>query len=148
MKRTISSSQTILMKIIFPMIWIPLFGMGALTVLFSPSNDLTFPKLYFLFLWIVGSAFIYWLCIRLKKVSVDGGFLYVSNYVKEITVPLTEIYDVTENVWINIHPVTIHLKFPSEFGDKIRFMPKTRFFAWFSSHPIVSELQELATLKN
>ena len=148
MKRTISSSQTILMKIIFPMLWIPLFGIGALTALFSPSNDPAFPKLYFLFLWIVGSAFIYWLCARLKKVSVDDRFLYVSNYIKEIAVPLTEIYDVTENVWINIHPVTIHLKFPSEFGDKIRFMPKTRFFAWFSSHPIVNELKELAKLKN
>ena len=80
--------------------------------------------------------------------SVADGFLYVSNYMKEITVPLTEIYDVTENIWINIHPVTIHLKSPSEFGDKIRFMPKTRFFAWFSSHPIVNELKELAKLNN
>ncbi len=147
-KRTISSSQTVLMKIIFPMVWIPLFGIGALMVFFSPSSDPQFPKFYFLFMWIAGSVFIYRLCVRLKKVSLDNRFLYISNYIREIAVPLTEIYDVTENVWINIHPVTIHLKVSSEFGDKIRFMPKTRFFAWFSSHPIVNELKELANLRN
>ena len=85
----------------------------------------------FLFGWIVGCVFIYWICIRLKEVSVDDDFLYVSNYRKEIAIPLSEIYDVTENVWVNIHPVTIHLRSPSEFGDKIVFMPTTRFFAFF-----------------
>lgn len=38
----------------------------------------------------------------------------------------------------------IHLKWPSEFGDKIVFMPKTRIFAMFSSHPVVKELKRLA----
>ncbi len=84
------------------------------------------PKWAFLFAWAAGAAFIYWSCIRLKEVSVDENFLYVSNYMKEVSIPLSEIYDVTENVWLNIHPVTIHLKSPSEFGDKIIFMPKVR----------------------
>jgi len=106
------------------------------------------PKWIFLFFWFAGSAFIYWSCIRLKEVSVDDHFLYVSNYLKEIIIPLSEIYDVTENVWVNIHPVTIRLKSPSEFGDKIVFMPTVRFFAMFSSHPVVSELKELARSKH
>jgi len=62
----------------------------------------------------------------------------------QIAIPLSEIYDVTENVCVNIHPVTIHLRSPSEFGDKIVFMPTTRFFAFFSPHPVVNELKELA----
>ena len=101
-------------------------------------------KWIFLFAWIAGSAFIYWSCLRLKKVSVDDHFLYVSNYIKEVPISLSEIYDVTENVWLNMHPVTIHLKSPTEFGDKIIFMPKVRLFAFFSSHPVVDELKELA----
>lgn len=105
-------------------------------------------KWFVLWVLVVGSAFIYWSCIRLKEVSVDDDFLYVSNYLKEISIPLSNIYDVTENVWINIHPVTIHLSSPSEFGDKIIFMPKTRFFALFSSHPVVKELKVLARSKN
>jgi hypothetical protein len=63
---------------------------------------------------------------------------------EEISIPLSEISDVTENVWLNSHPSRYDLKSPSEFGDKIVFMPKVRVFAFFSSHPVVSELTELA----
>jgi hypothetical protein len=136
------------MKVIFPSLWIPLFGLGTLMLLlgrFEGQNPP--PKWIFLLAWLAGSAFIYWSCIRLKEVSLDEDFLYVSNYLKEIAIPLSEIQDVTENIWINIHPVTIQLKSPSEFGDKIVFMPPARFFAFFSSHPVVSELKELARSK-
>ena len=77
MKR-LSSLQTVLMKIVFPVFWIPLHG----------------------------------------------------------------------NPWLNLHPVTIHLNSPSEFSDKIVFMPKVRAFAFFSSHPVVDELKELARSKD
>jgi hypothetical protein len=129
------------MKFIYPAIWIPLFGLGFE----GPANA---PRWEFLFMWIVGSVFIYWGGVRLKKVSVDDNFLYVSNYLKEISIPLSEIYDVTENVWLSVHPVTIHLNSPSEFGDKIVFMPPQRYFTFFSSHPVVNELKELSRSKN
>jgi len=149
MKRRLSSLQTFLMKVIFPGLWIPLFGMAPLMMFLGLAQGPDAPpKWLFLFIWLVGSAFIYWGCVRLKEVSVDAEFLYVSNYIKEITIPLSEIFDVTENLWLNIHPVTIHLKSPSEFGDKIVFMPTVRFFSLFSSHPVVSELKELARSKN
>ena len=32
----------------------------------------------------------------------------------------------------------------TEFGDRIVFMPKIRWFAFFSSHPVVGELRRLA----
>jgi hypothetical protein len=131
------------MKIIFPALWIPGWGFATLMAFISSDAD-PGAKPFLLFGWVVGSAFIYWTGIRLKEVSVDDNFLYVSNYLKEVSIPLSDIYDVTENVWINIHPVTIHLKSPSDFGDKITFMPKTRFFAFFSSHPVVRELKVLA----
>lgn len=137
------------MKVIFPLLWIPLFGFGTLTMFTGGFQGAdASPKWMFLFGWIAGSVFIYWSCVRLKEVSADENFLYVSNYLKEVSIPLSEIYDVTENVWLNIHPVTIHLKSPSEFGAKIVFMPKVRVFAFFSSHPVVDELKELAGLKS
>jgi hypothetical protein len=136
------------MKVILPVLWIPVWGFGTLTMFLGGFHGADAPpKWLFLFGWIIGSAFIYWSCIRLKEVSVDDDFLYVSNYLKEISIPLSQISDVTENIWLNIHPVTIHLKAPSEFGDKIVFMPKTRFFAFFSSHPVVAELKRLAGSK-
>ena len=137
------------MKFVFPGIWIPLFGFGVLMMFLNGVSGPNPPsKWIFLFAWIMGAAFTYWSCAPLKEVSVDDNFLYVSNYLKEFAIPLSEICDVTENVWINIHPVTIHLKSPSEFGNKIVFMPKRRMFALFGSHPVVSELKELARVKS
>ena len=144
MQRTLSSYQTILVKFVLPMFWIPIFG-GVTMTMFVRSFEEPM-KWMFLLIWISGSVFFLWDLKRLKAVSVDDDFLYVSNYLKEITIPLSDIYDVTENVWLNSHPVTIHLKFPSEFGDKIVFMPKPRF-SFFSSHPVVNELKQLARSK-
>ena len=147
MRRRLSSYQTILFKFVLPALWIPLFGVAPLSMFIrSDAGPLSPPPWIFLFFWIAGSAFLVWDAARLKFVSVDDDFLYVSNYLREIAIPLTDIYDVTENVWINTHPVTIHLKSPSEFGDKIVFMPKTRF-SLFSSHPVVKELKQLARSK-
>ena len=70
--------------------------------------------------------------------------LYVSDYRKEITIPLSEIADVTENRWLNAHPVTIRFRNPTAFGDKIVFMPKLKYFAFWTGHPIVGELLNAA----
>ena len=149
MKCRLSSLQTVLMKIVFPVIWIPVWGFGTLMMFLSSSENADASvKWIFLIGWASGCVFIFWSCIGLKEVSVDDNFLYVSNFLKEISIPLSEIYDVTENVWLNSHPVTIHLTSLTEFGDKIVFMPKTRFFTFFSSHPVVNELKELARSKH
>jgi hypothetical protein len=142
MRRRLSSHQTILMKFIFPALWILLLGVSTIRLFFW-GDIRTPPPWIFLFFWIAGSALWLFDAERLKYVSVDDDFLYVSNYFREIVIPLQDIYDVTENVWLKIHPVTLHLKHPSEFGDKIVFMPKTRF-SFFSSHPVVKELKRLA----
>ena len=136
------------MKFIFPAVWIPLFGFGTLSMFLDAfEGPAPPPKWIFLFAWVAGSVFIWWSCVRLKAVSVDDNFLYVSNYLKETAISLSDIHDVAENRWVNIHPVTIQLKASSEFGDKIVFMPTARSFAFFSSHPVVSELKELARSK-
>jgi hypothetical protein len=93
--------------------------------------------------WIAGTIFIYWGCVRLKRVRINDSAIYVSNYLKEIRIPFDAVASVTEIRWINIHPVTIHLRSATEFGDRITFMPKIRIFNW-RSHPVVEELRELA----
>lgn len=95
----------------------------------------------FCVMFVLGTLFIYWGCIRLKSVSIDEEFLYISNYFTEIKVHRSEISKVTENVFINTNPVWIHFKHDTEFGEYIMFMPKTRYFSFFSSHPVVKELK-------
>ena len=73
--------------------------------------------------------------------------LYVSNFFKEIKIPLTEIEKVTENIALTHHPVTLHLKNSSEFGKKIVFIPTFKFRIFYKSHPITDELTNLARSK-
>lgn len=76
--------------------------------------------------------------------SMDDKNLYVSDYRKEIAIPLSEIADVTENRWLHAHPVTINLRNQTVFGDKIVFMPTFKYFAFWTGHPIVGELLNAA----
>lgn len=150
--RIISSAQTFLMKVIFPVFWLGIFATFTI-LLFAGGGGLTDEagnppdpgvKWIMLIATLAGGAIIYWTGIRLKRVALDDHALYISNYQQEIVVPLRDIEDVTENRWINIHPVTIHFHRDTEFGPSIVFMPKVRWFAFFSSHPIVEELRAAA----
>ena len=80
------------MKVIFPVLWITGFGLGTLAMFLGGyDGEAEPPKWAFLFAWIAGSAFISWGCIRLKEVSVDDNYLYISNYIKEARVPLSMV---------------------------------------------------------
>lgn len=113
-------------------------GMGVLGLFlgeFSGRDNSPPPaelKWFILMIWIVVTAFLYWSCVRLKKVRVDASAIYVSNYLKEIRIPFEAIAEVSENRWLNIHPVTIYVRSRSPFGDQVVFMPKMRFFCWTS----------------
>jgi hypothetical protein len=147
--RTLSSAKTFIMKVIFPIIWIGGFAAGTASLFLSPDSwqggDGGHPdadlKWFFLLATIVGTAFIWWFCIRLKRVRMDDRALYISNYSAEIIVPLANVAEVTENRWVNIHPVTIQFHSDTEFGTAVVFMPKTRWFAFWSSHPVVEEIR-------
>jgi hypothetical protein len=138
------------MKVLFPAIWIAGFGIGTLGIwldMFHGQGGTLPPdpvKWLFLATWIAGTACILWVCAALKRVRVDARSLYLSNYLREITVPLTMIAEVTEDWWINPHRVTVHFRTTTEFGQRITFMPTTRFFGLWSSHPVVAELKQLA----
>jgi hypothetical protein len=149
MRRTLSSDLTGIFKF-FPAFWIPFFGLGTAGLflgVFRGANDSPAPdflKWLFFCLWIAGSFFSYITCAALKQVAADEHFLYVSNFINEISIPMADVCDVTENYWLNIHPVTVHLKRTSRFGSKITFMPKIKFFG---ACPAVTELKSLAKIE-
>jgi hypothetical protein len=126
-----------------------MFGLGTLGLfvgVFRGPGNADPPegmKWAFLAALIVGTGFIWWDCVRLKMVRLDGSAIYVSNYSMEVRVPFDGIRDVTENQWINIHPITIHFHTTTPFGEHIVFMPKIRFIYW-NFYPVVGELRLLA----
>ena len=135
------------MKFVVPVVWIGGFGFGT-ALLFRagarfgdrppPPEEM---KWLFLAGLLVGSIVMYWWCMRLMRVVMTDRELRISNYRREIVVPLSDVDEVTENRWVNIHPVTVQFVRRTDFGHRIVFMPKARPFALFSSHPIVAELR-------
>ena len=139
MNRRFSSSLTFLFKYLFILIWSGGFGAGTIG-LFTQNR----PEKYgFLLVWILGTSFILAVSYNLKVVFFDGTNFVVSNYLKSIAIPKSNIASVSENRLLNIHPITLHLKRPSEFGERIVFMPVQRFCIPFGSHPIFKEIKEL-----
>jgi hypothetical protein len=82
--------------------------------------------------------------MRYKKIALDDEFLYVSNYLKEIKIPLSHVGEVTEFKWLRNRPITIHLKTESEFGRKRTFTTKSNGFRIFADNPMVAELKAAA----
>ncbi|MBV9958508.1 MAG: hypothetical protein JO360_08810 [Acidobacteria bacterium] len=143
MRRRLSSLHTFPNKFIFPPLWLAIFGGFTVMMFLGTVKADETSRWIVLCAVIVGAVILYWTCLRLKAVSVDDKYLYVSNYLKEVSVPLTEVVDVTESMWLSTHPVTVHLRAPCEFGAQIYFMPPFRMFAFLKPHPVTEELREL-----
>ena len=88
----------------------------------------------------VNLLWIGWIAIRSYKVTADAENFYVSNYRKEIVIPRAELYEATEMRWVQPYWITLHLRGPSEFGEKIVFIPPWRFAAFWTANPLVDEL--------
>ncbi len=152
-ERTLSSAWTFWMKFVFPAIWISGFGIVAILISFGGLNDRsnTMPppqtKFVFLGTWILVTTLVLRISAGLKRVRMDDRQLYVSNYIREISVPFSEITDVRQNRWINSRPITIYFRDATEFGGKATFMPKWRMqLLFWRTDPVVSELRQLAGL--
>ena len=89
--------------------------------------------------------------LPVKTVGIDDDNLYVSNFLREITIPIADIESVTDLKLTEPRRVTIRLTKPSEFGSTIVFLAKCRWYAGIDArvdaHPIVDELNRLAAGK-
>jgi hypothetical protein len=111
MARQLSSSWTWFNKFVFPPIWIGIFGSGVVGLFLSPgdgrSGDLRWPVTAVL---IAGVSFLYWAVMRLKRVTLEGGTLSVSNYLREIHVPLCDVERVSASIMMNPELIWLHFR--------------------------------------
>ena len=131
MRKRISSPFTFFFKVINPILWAGI-GLFALSrAVLEPYPGELLAMVLFLMAW-TGVALLinYWFSLPLKKVSIDNESLFVSNYIKEITIPLSRVGDVKASAypwlgWWRWPPyrVVIVLKDSSEFGNKILIIP-------------------------
>jgi len=121
-----SSRLTPIFKFVFPAVWISGWSFGT----------------YQAFSWvfalggIFGSIFLMWYCSRFRKVFLEGETLIVSDYRREVRVPLARVSRVRRRTWIA--PSEIIVIFDSDTGlsDKVVFLPSYCFWdsQWWRSH--------------
>ena len=92
--------------------------------------------------WAATFVCLVFLSARLKRVEVDDGTLFISNYVTEIRVPLSEVIDVTESWTPKWFLLGIDLRNPTAFGQHIDSRPKLRFYC-SGLHPVARDLKNL-----
>jgi hypothetical protein len=154
----LSSGTTFIAKYVFPPVWIVGFGLGAVDVFQSPQSFVhdgvggfaRGPIEWMIAcVWILGTLFILWAALPLKRVKLCGPNLVVSNYFRDWSVPLSDIVSVHQNRWLNIRPIRVALRFPVEgLGSRFSFMPPGRVRSPFAKEDaVVAELREAAHLE-
>lgn len=136
------------MKFVFPAVWIVGFGASTVAALRSARGSTPHAMagaLIVTAIWLACSAVLLWFCAPLKRVRLRSGRLLVSNFRAEIEVPPGDIARVTQNKWVNLRPITIHLRTPGVFGRKISFIPPSHvILAFWQADRLVAELERFA----
>ena len=145
--RRISSGMTFFYKRIFPIIWFgflvlfiaapfvaPLFG-GSFSG--SPTAFLLVPVVMFM----VGYFMMKKLLFDLADEVLDAGdALVIRNGHLEERVALSEIMNVAYTPFMNPPRVTLSLRNPGMFGDRVSFCAPVSLMPTFSTSPIIDEL--------
>lgn len=91
-----------------------------------------------------------WLWLPLKRIRIDDEMLYVSNYLKEVRIPLWWIDEVRGGTWPTRRHVIIVFSSATTFGSTVPFMagiPWRSPFFW-EPHPVVQELMDAVVSAN
>jgi hypothetical protein len=140
-RRRLDSVATFGIKFVVPALWLAALARAIQMVLREPAS----PSPGFVVFCVLSGAFMLRQTYGLKRVDLVGQTLVISDYLKEIAVPLNQIERITQLPMTN-SPVTIHLRNHTDLGRKIRFFPGMRAINGISNHPVVAELSDAAHL--
>jgi hypothetical protein len=140
----VSSSGTIFWKFVFPIFWTVFFLTLALGVTFSEIKPTAIPKMAFsILLWLtlsLGVLLMVLTLLRLKRVEMDGEFLYVTNYFKWYRYPYHNVASLTERDFVLFKLVTVAFNEPGKFGKRVFFLANhRRLDAFLQEHPEVAK---------
>lgn len=136
--------MTFFYKFVFVTLWSGGFALGMLLSLARAQDGRGAGAWIAALTWLAITGLIWRVCGNLKRVALDGDTLVVSNYRREVRVPVREVAGVRQNRLVSFRPITITFKHPTAFGDHITFMPPMSFML-LSEDEVVVTLRSLAT---
>ncbi len=151
MKRRISSRLTVVTKFVRPLAFCALVAW-----VFSPMPNFDYRFLQMLLpLFVLGTIWVLWDAISIKRVELTDDGLLVSDYFHSEIVPLESIVSVSETRWAKYASIKLNLRSQCLGRTTVRFQPShiarleadARLTFWQSfrwhPHPIVEDLDHM-----
>jgi energy-coupling factor transporter transmembrane protein EcfT len=137
MKR-ISSTSTLFFVLFVPVFWFVLFGSLGIGLLLTDSDEFSLMnggllKLVYWILFVFFALLIRFTLLRLKRVEMDGEYVYITNYFKTIRVPRSEIGGLSAKYIPMRLLARLTLSYKSYFGDTIYFICDQEHFDWMKA---------------
>lgn len=139
----ISSKGTFYVRTIFP---IGVFISTPFNIFISLTNDFSIEEK--LMIWIFNTALLIlaFYVLKLKDVFWDSDYVIVKSWDKEIKIEKWEISKINDNYIGRPNFVTIFLKWETDFGKVIRFIPRGGFIR-FWANKVVKDLNDWINLQ-
>jgi len=137
----ISTEYTFFLKMILPTIY---FGIIAVIFYWMLSNEEYKASGAVVFMAIVGGFVMYKLFIKLKSVSIDKEYFYISNYIKTIKIPISDLMEVDDRSYPGSYkPISLYFIGENEFNNPITFLPEFESPTSPSKIPLAEKLKRL-----
>ncbi len=144
----VSSNSTLFFVIFLPVFWTVFFGAVTTALLLQPLAFIgntpagTF-RIGLAFFFLSGLALFYFTLLRLRRIEIGQGFVYVTNYLKNYRYPYHNIARIETSTFLFLHIGAITLKTPGYFGRKILFLPSMqRLKAVLAATPELPAMEE------
>lgn len=137
MKR-ISSTATLFFVVFMPVFWFVLFGSLGIGLLLTDSDEFSLMnggllKAVYWSLFLGFALLIRFTVLRLKRVEMDGEYVYITNYFKTIRVARSEITGLRAK-YIPLRLLArLSLSYKSYFGRNIYFICDQEHFDWMKT---------------
>lgn len=136
--KELSSPLTFFYKYVFILLWLVGFAAGTNGILLAGPAEPRWGQ--YLIIWIVIALCIFFSCGHVKKVTLKGKKLQISNFLKTVEIDVADIASVDGSSFLSPRLVWFQLRTPCAFGSKITFLPAHRKARGIGKHPLVQEL--------
>lgn len=137
----LSSNATLFWRVFVPIFGTVFLSGLLLTFVLIPEEELYLP---FPALWGRVAVFVLWLgwillmrstLWRLKRVDASATHFYVTNYWTTVRYPWVDVEKTSSTRHLGRRIVSIWLRAPGHFGQKISFLPGDRLEEWVAENP-------------
>jgi hypothetical protein len=119
----LSSFLTFLHKWLFPALFLPCWPVWIWSAIRGPLVAWMGA-----ILWGAACALLLIWTWPIKRVTIEGGFFTISNYITSYRVPVVHLSSITEHHSVQPPAITLYFEPPTPFGRRVRIIPPVGSF--------------------